>query len=321
MEALRALRRLDSFQRRRAVVGFPLAVQQKYSDDEGGKLAATIAYYAFFSLFPLLLVFVTILGYVLAGHRHLQTRVIESALGRFPVVGPQLQVHALRGSGLALALGLAGALWAGLAVASAVEDAFDRVWGVPFTRRAGFPMSKLRSLLALLAFGGGVLLSTAAAGVTAYGNRYSGAFTVLGIVLLLVIDFSLFLVAYRVMTSAEVSWRELWPGAAAAAVLWSLLQALGGLYVGHVVAGSSNTYGTFALVIGLLSWIYLGAHITLLCAEANVVLARRLWPRSLSPALGAPDTPADEAALRSRAEVEKRRRDQEIQVEFERDRS
>lgn len=311
------LGRIDSFQQRHPAAGIPLAVRQKYADDEGGKLAATIAYYGFFSLFPLLLVFVTGLGYVLGSHRQLEERIVGSALGRFPVIGPQLKVHALHGSGLALALGLAGALWAGMAVAAAVERAFDQVWGVPFTRRPGFPKARLRSLLALVTFGGGVVLSTFAAGVGTYGGTYGADLEALGIVLSLVVDFALFWVAFRVLTAAPVSWRELWPGAAAAALLWALLQALGGLYVGHVLASSSNTYGTFALVIGLLSWIYLGAHVTLLSAEANVVLAHGLWPRSFSLVGERPRTAADEKALRQRAEVEQRRHDQKVAVEFE----
>lgn len=233
------------------------------------------------------------------------------------MIGPQLKVHALHGSGLALALGLAGALWAGMAVAAAVERAFDQVWGVPFTRRPGFPKARLRSLLALVTFGGGVVLSTFAVGVGTYGGTYGADLEALGIVLSLVVDFALFWVAFRVLTAAPVSWRELWPGAAAAALLWALLQALGGLYVGHVLASSSNTYGTFALVIGLLSWIYLGAHVTLLSAEANVVLAHGLWPRSFSLVGERPRTAADEKALRQRAEVEQRRHDQTVAVEFE----
>ena len=61
-----------------------------------------------------------------------------------------------------------------------------------------------------------------------------------------------------------------------------MLQTLGGYYVGHTLKHASNVYGTFGLLIGLLSWVYLSAHITLLAAEGNVVAARRLWPRSFS---------------------------------------
>ncbi len=85
----------------------------------------------------------------------------------------------------------------------------------------------------------------------------------------------------------------------------------------HVLRGASNTYGTFALVIGLLSWIYLGAHIMLLAAEANVVAARRLWPRSFSLLLEQPATPADRAALAQRGRIEERRQDESINVDYD----
>jgi len=293
--ALRLLERADSFQRRHRAVAIPLAVQRKYSADEGGNLAASTAYYGFFSLFPLLLVFVTVLGYVLGSHPHLEERIVGSTLGRFPVIGPQLQVHALHGSGFALAIGLIGALWAGTAVTLTVESAFDRFWDVPPRGRLGFAKSRLRALLALLVFGGAVILSTVGAGIGSYGGSYGFGFKLLGIVLSFAVDFGVFWVAFRVLTAADVSWRDVRPGAAAAALFWVLLQALGGLYVSHVLASSSNTYGTFALVIGLLSWIYLCAHVTLLCAEANVVLARGLWPQELSSA----DAPAAEREQRS----------------------
>src|SRR5438067_8562322 len=106
-------RAFDQWQQRHRSVGFPLAVMQKYSDDQGGYLAATITYYAFFSIFPLLLVATTILGYVLRDHPQLERSIIDSALGQLPVIGHQLKTHSLGGSGLALALGLVASLWSG----------------------------------------------------------------------------------------------------------------------------------------------------------------------------------------------------------------
>ena len=121
----------DRFQQRHASVGFPLAVLQKYSDDQAGYLAATITYYGFFSLFPLLLVLTTSLGFVLRGHHHLQQSIVNSALGQFPVIGRELQRGSLHGSSLALGLGVAAALWAGMGVFLASENAMNQLWGVP----------------------------------------------------------------------------------------------------------------------------------------------------------------------------------------------
>jgi Virulence factor BrkB len=133
-------------------------------------------------------------------------------------------------------------------------------------------------------------------------------------VISLLLNLGLFLLVYRVLTRLNLRWRDVAPGAIAAAVLWTLLQALGGLYVSHTIQGASNVYGTFATVIGLLVWIYLGAQLTLYCAEINVVRARRLWPRSLAPP---PLTQADRRVMRSGALAERRRPDQHIEVTFD----
>src|ERR1700704_978943 len=111
----------DRFQQRHRWLGFPLAVLQKYSDDQGSYLAATITYYGFFSLFPLLLVLTTSLGFVLHGHHHLQRSIVNSALGQLPLIGQELKHGAVHGSTLALGLGLAAALWAGMGVFLAAQ--------------------------------------------------------------------------------------------------------------------------------------------------------------------------------------------------------
>ena len=113
-----------------------------------------------------------------------------------------------------------------------------------------------------------------------------------------------------------MSWRQLRGGALTAGILYTALQAIGGYYVGHTLKHASDLYGTFGLVIGLLSWIYLSAHIMLLAAEANVVATRRLWPRSFSLVIEQPATPADRRALTQRSKVEERRQDETIGVRF-----
>src|SRR5712691_11321838 len=150
----------DCYQQRRAWLGFPLAVRQKYTEDHGGYLAATISYYGFFSLFPLLLVFTTVLGYILRGHDHLYRSMVNSALAQFPVIGHDLRVHSLHGSAVALALGLGGSLWAGMEAFLAAQNAMNQLWGVPHTRRPDFVRARTRALLLLLVLGAGVLAAT-----------------------------------------------------------------------------------------------------------------------------------------------------------------
>ena len=109
--------------------------------------------------------------------------------------------------------------------------------------------------------------------------------------------------AFKLLTAVEVSWRELLPGVIVAAVFWQLLQHLGGFYVDHELKRTGPLYGVFALVLGLLAWLYLGAQLTIFAAEINVVRVRRLWPRSF---FSDPLLEADRRALTSSAEVEER---------------
>jgi len=275
------LQRLDAFQRERPWLAFPVAVAKKYSDDQGGYLAATVTYYAFFSIFPLLLVFVSGLGFVLRGHAHLQQRILSSALGQFPVIGHDLQVHGLRGSVVALVLGAAASLWAGMGVFLAAENAMDFVWGVPRDARPGFVPTRLRALGLLAVLGSGVVAATIVGSIASSGTSYGIGWKIGAVLLSTALDFALFWVALRLLTTKDVSWRMIRGGAIAAAIAYEILQLVGGYYVRHVLENASNTYGTFGLVIGLLSWIYLSAHILLLVAEGNVVATRRLWPRAL----------------------------------------
>ena len=312
-------RRYDSFdrlQQRHRSLGFLLAVRQKYGDDQGGYLAATIAYYGFFATFPLLLVFTATLGFVLQGHHHLQQTILNSALGQFPVIGRDLKNGALKGNALALGLGVTLALWSGSGVFLAAENAMNHLWGVPFKRRPDYFRARARALMLLLLLGGGALLTTALGGLGTIGAPLGVGWKVASIALSTMLNFGLFWVAFRLLTAYDVGWRCLRGGAAAAALLYELLQLLGGYYVGHALKHAGNTYGVFGVVFGLLTWIYLATHITLLAAEGNVVASRRLWPRSFSIIFEQPATSADEHALRQRAKVEERRQDQAIQVTF-----
>jgi membrane protein len=308
------LRKLDAFQKRYAAIGFPFAVVKKFGDDQAGNLAAVIAYYGFFSLFPLLLVLVTVLGMVLRNNPDLQTRILDSALANFPVIGTEISrnVHALGGSGVTLAVGIALTLWSGLGVIKATQVAMNAVWNVPFEHRPNFLKSTLRALIVLGVLG--VLTLTSAAAGSVGGGSGQGWLVILGLAVSLTMNLLLFLLAFRILTSENLTWGDVLPGAAVGSVAWTTLQALGGFYVSYQLQGASDVYGTFAVVIGLLAWIFIGAQITLLAAEVNVVRKRRLWPRSL---VQPPFTDADVQALTRYAKQEDRRPEERIDVEVD----
>lgn len=279
--ATRAIQAIDAFQQRHRVLAIGVAVSKKVGDDQGGNLAALMAYFGFVCLIPLLMVAVTVLGLVTAHDPAAQARLLDSALRNFPIIGPQIRgdVHALNGSGAALAFGLALTLWSGLGVVRASENAMNTVWNVPLRDRPGFIPSTLRAVVMLCVLGVVTIASTVAAGVGTGGGRWWIAAG--GFVISVVLNVALFLLAFRILTAADVSWRDVAPGAATGAVLWTALGAAGGYYISHQLRHASEVYGTFAVVIVLLAWLYVGARLTVYAAELNVVLRDRLYPRSL----------------------------------------
>jgi YihY family inner membrane protein len=307
------LQALDRAQQRNRALAFMLGVVKKYGEDQGGQLAALISYYGFVSMFPLLLVFVTILGFVLQGDSHLREEIVKGTLGQFPLIGDQLRLHSLPGSGVALAVGLVLTLLGGLAITNAAQFAFNRIWGVPFTRRPDFFMSRLRGLRVLAILAVLTIASTVIGG--SLGTAAHRAPEVVGAAIVaFAFNVALFMTLFKLLTACELHWRQLLPGVLLAAVLWQLLQYLGGVYIDHELKRTGPLYGTFALVLGLLAWLYLGAQLTLVSAEVNVVLDRRLWPRTLFSA-GLLD--ADKRALRATALAQNRSSDEHIEVRFE----
>jgi YihY family inner membrane protein len=304
---------LDHFQQSHRRTSFVAAVIKKFGDDQGGQLAALISYYAFVSLFPLLLVLVTVLGFVLQNNPAEKEKILDGTLGQFPLISDQINHNGLSGSGLALAVGIIGALLAGLGIMGASQTAFNRVWHVPFKDRPNFLFSRLRGLGMLAILGTVSIISTVAAGFV--GTASHGALAVVaGVLVAFAANMLLFLIAFKLLTAIDLGWRVLMPGVIVATVLWQLLQHLGGFYLDHVLKRTGPLYGVFALVLGLLAWLYLGGQLTVFAAEINVVKARRLWPRSF---FGQPLLEADKRALRESAETEERVEEENVEVDFD----
>jgi YihY family inner membrane protein len=312
----RVMSGIDRYQRHHPWAGFPLAVVKKFGEDQARHLAALVAYYGFFALFPLLLALVTLLAFTLADHPEWQDAIVRSALANFPVFGGDLRsnVGSLPRSGTALVIGLVGLVWAGLAAMGALQNAMNTVWGVPLRDRPRFLQARLRGVAMLAMLGGGLLITTVLAGVVAGLSGLGPIARLVGIALSLGANTGLFLLAFKLLADIEIDWRALLPGAVVAGTAWVALQAVGGLYVSHLLRSASRTYGAFAVVIGLLSWLYLQAQITLVAAELNVVRVRRLWPRQLGANL--PLTAADRRALRISAMKEERVPGELVQVEL-----
>jgi membrane protein len=309
--AEKTVRNLDRFQQRQPWLAFPVAVWKKFGDDQAGNLAALIAYYAFVSIFPLLLVLVTVLEIVLRDHPALQAKVIDSALADYPGFGKLLSVHGLTGTGPALGVGIVLTFLGARGVANAMQNALNSVWEVPKASRPGFPWSWLRSFGLIFVVGGGAIATSVLSGaIGGAGHALPGlAVKIAATAVSLAINIGLFWLGFRLAVAKIVTWKDLRLGAIIAGCAWQILQLLSGYFISHQLAHSSSLYGTFGVVLVLVAWFYLQAEATLYAAEANVVLVRRLWPRALAPP---PHTAEDVRALRLYAEVEKR--DKEIPV-------
>ena len=196
----------------------------------------------------------------------------NTALADFPVVGQELErnVGALGGNGIALVVGLLALVWGSLGVAQVAQHAMAQVWNVPGARRPGFGPRLLRSVLVL------AVLALAVVGTAALHHgrdaRAGGvAAPVLSTVLVVALNVALYWLAFRVLTPGEVATRDLLPGAVVGGVAWTALQLLGSLLVARQLRHTSELYGTFGVVLGLLFFLYLASQITVYAAEINVV--------------------------------------------------
>ena len=314
----RAIRRVDAAQQRHKAPAFVFGIIKKYGDDNGGVLAASLAHSGFVCLFPLLLVLVTILGLVASGDPSLRHEALNAVAQQVPLIGHQLagNVHQLRRSSvIGLVAGLLALTWGTTGLAQAGLHTMAQVWNLPGPARPGYLQRLGRAALFLGVLGLGVIVTTLLTSLSAYGHN-AIAIAVLLEALAVAANIGMYLIGFRVLTPKGVPARKLVPGAVAGGVAWTVLQALG-TYVVHHFLHSDSVYGVFATVLGLLAWIYLGVEITVYAAEINVVVARRLWPRSI---VQPPLTQADRAVLAAQALQNQRRDDQHVEVSYDDDR-
>jgi len=275
--------RAEEAQRSRPWLSFPYAVIKKFGEDNSSNLAVVITYYAFFSVFPLLLALSSVLGFVLHGHRKWQSMIEKSALHNLPLIkGSPLPHH---GSVVVVVIGTVLTLYSGLSVAKAAQNAWDTVYCVSREQKPSFISKNLRALRLVLIGGGGLMVTTALSGTLSSGKsvgiNVGWLLTILGIVVTGLLNTALFVFIFRWLTVRELTVRDALPGAAVAAVAMAVLQAVASAFISHKLQHVKATYGAFGTVIVLLSWFYLQSQVLLLAAQINVVRLDHLWPRSL----------------------------------------
>jgi uncharacterized BrkB/YihY/UPF0761 family membrane protein len=309
----RGVRSIDRWRQHHRLPALAFGVIKKFGDDRGPSLAVLLTYYGFMSLFPLLLVLTTVLGFV--GNKSISNGVLGTTLHQFPVVGEQLgtsAAHPLTGSGLALIIGLALLVYGALGIAQASQHAMAQVWNIPGVARPGFVPRLVRGL----AFFGGLALGMAATGTVSGLITIAGqnlVVRIVGVGAAAALNAALYLAAFRILTPASIGTRKLMTGAVIGGVGYSILLLVGTALVQHQLRHAQALYGQFAVVLGLMGWLFLISQLTLYAAETNVVLARHLWPRSI---VQPPLTEADERVLHDIARQEERRPEQRVGVGF-----
>lgn len=315
---------LDSYQQRHRWAGFPIAVIYKFFEDQGAYLAALITFYGFLSLFPLLLLLASVLGFVLQDDPDLRQRVLDSALSQFPIIGDELSdPQGLRGSGVGLVVGAVIALYGALGVAQALQNAMHVAWSVPRNRRPHPIRARLRSLLLVVTAGASVVATTmlsALGGSTGSGNADVPGWTAVLVTLAAVaVNTGIFIVAFRISAAFRLPVRNVAVGALVAAIAWQLLQLFGTAYVDAVVKDMTVTYGVFAVVLGLLAWIFLAAFGIVAGIEIDVVRTKQLYPRALlTPFTDDVDlTGADRRAYTDAATAQRHKGFESVDVTFD----
>jgi YihY family inner membrane protein len=265
--------RVVAIRRRWPVVNTIVAATERFRIHRTGRNSALVAHYAFLSVFPLMLVFTTILGFVLQGNPELQQRIIDSALAQFPFIGGELEANPdhLQGSVGLLIFGLLTALWAGLKAFNVLQMALDDIDDVPIDDRPNLVKVRLQSLVGATVIGAAQVATAVLSGfVSAVGVQWGNR--VLLLVGTITVNTLVIAATYRWLGTRRPTVRELAPGAIFAGLSFTVLQLVGTTLMTRAILRASPIYGTFATVIGLLFWLGLHSMVALLGAEMNGVV-------------------------------------------------
>jgi membrane protein len=247
-----------------------LAVNERFGAVGGGPLSSSITLATFLSLFPLLLVLISVVGFVSSGDVEFTDRVIRD-------LGLQGEAAELVESAIGSAedsrraasiLGFLGIVWAGTGVIGALQAALNAMWQVT-GRGLVDHLVKLRWLV----IAGSMFVVSA--GLGALRSFLPGPLSPVAVVLGAVVTTLLFLWTYTNLGNNRVGWRAHLPGALVVAVGFEALKLLGSVYVPRAVSGSSALYGSIGVVFAVLAWLALYARLIVYGAAYNVVRYER----------------------------------------------
>lgn len=264
--------------RRIFVVELTIRVFREMSEDDLTHMAAGVAYYALFSLFPLVIGMITVFSYFLEPEQ-IQAN-ISGAIGGFLPGSEQFVQDNIEGIlNIRSALGLfsfLGLLWSGSAMMGALDRAINRAWDIHNDRP--FYIGKPRHILMVISVGIMFPISMSSAAIVRTAQELPSldlpvvGFVIdnMGYIILQGMSFVLmlviFLMMYKMVPNTKTYWRYVWPGALVAAVLFETSKNLFILYL-EQFASYQNVYGSVAPVIVLLFWAYVSSFIVLMGAE------------------------------------------------------
>ncbi len=245
-----------------------------FDQDDGALMSRSIAYYALFSIFPLLLVLVSFSSFAL-NTVEIQQLVQDFAEANLPVVADLVQGNVeqiLAARSTVGILALVGLLWSASGVFSAIYRAVNRAWGNPKSEL--FWAEKIFGLVVVLLVGVLLVATTLLSTVVSVLERWLPSFFVrtasswgsLSMFLPPVVSAFTFIILYRVIPKNGVTWRDVWFGGLVAGLVWEAARRLYAWYLANV-ATYSLIYGSVGAIIGFLLWAYLSAQILLLGAE------------------------------------------------------
>lgn len=263
---------------RRRIRAFDVAVEATvgFVLHQSGRNAAVLAYYGFLTLFPLIMVATTVLGFILQNRPDLEADIVDTALAQIPILGDQLerQTGEVSGSIIALIIGLVAALWGSTRAFAGLQTALDDIWEVPILERPNIVVRRIHSLVGVVVIGTAQVAMVTVTAIVGWADLGAASIVVI-MIGVLVVNTVVVGTMFRYLTAAKVGWSMVKYGAVVTGVAYTALQVFGTSIMSRLLAGAQSVYGAFASVLAITGWLSIHAIISLYAAEINAAVAAR----------------------------------------------
>ena len=238
--------KIDVFQRRHRITGFTYAVIKRYYEDHGPWLGSLISYYGFFSLYPAVIVLVTVSTWLFSDRPDVLQRILEALWSRVPFADStaakaevEQRISQFGTNRWVLVVSLLVTLWGALGVVRVLQDGVNTIWGVARFNRPAMPRKILRAFALIVLLGLSLVGSTVVAGISLTAQLPWGGVLLVAIANL-ALTVGVALAVYHLAIATPVTTRLVLPGAIVIAIGSYIVTLVGGLYVKNVVARMSS---------------------------------------------------------------------------------